>query len=260
MKTLIKHLFNRLGFNIHRIGNERKDIQRVREMEEVYRELVFKDMPPFDDKRIDLMFHLEGTNIGEAIYLVRYLHKTLQLEGDVCEFGVAGGQTSALLAHEILGTEKNIWLFDSFEGLPKPTDKDKLKNDIYSLGSIDKYEGEMAYNVDAVKSALTKINIPKERVKIIPGFIENTIQSSGLPGKVCFAYADFDFYEPTITALNFLNKTLQKGGVVVVDDYDFFSTGAKTAVDEFISANRSSYNFVFPIKSSGNFCIIEKIV
>ena len=260
MKVIIKNLLKRLGFKIYRIGNERKDRERIVEMEGLYRELVFKDLPQFNENRISLFLNLEGTNIGEAIYLVRYLHQSLKLDGDVCEFGVAAGRTSALLAQEIRDTDKNIWLFDSFKGLSRPTDRDKLKDDIYSLGRIQRYEGEMAFNVGAVKNALSRISIPEARIKIVAGFIATTIQRLDLPKKVCFAYVDFDFYEPILTALNFLNNTLQKGGFVIVDDYDFFSTGAKTAVDEFLNAHRQTYKFSTPLKSAGYFCILEKII
>lgn len=183
MKKLIKSLLKKFGYKIYRIDNEREGIVRIKEMEELYRELVFKELPPSDKVRIRLMYCLEGTNIGEAIYLVRYLHKTLRLEGDVCEFGVAAGKTSALVVHEIRNTDKKIWLFDSFAGLPKPSDKDELKDDIFNLGSIERYEGEMGYNVSAVKKELSKINIPQSRIKIIPGFIEKTIHMPDLPKK-----------------------------------------------------------------------------
>ncbi len=76
--------------------------------------------------------------------MVLHLNRALGLDGDVCEFGVAQGATSALIANEIRGTEKDLWLFDSFEGLPKPTDHDILIDDIFNLGSIDRYQGTMA--------------------------------------------------------------------------------------------------------------------
>jgi O-methyltransferase len=66
--------------------------------------------------------------------LIEYLHQSLPVEGDVCEFGVAQGAISAVLAHEIKNTNKNIWLFDSFEGLPEPSEKDILINDLFHFG------------------------------------------------------------------------------------------------------------------------------
>ena len=66
--------------------------------------------------------HVEliGTTIGEAIYVIQNLHEGLRVSGDVCEFGVAQGATSRLLASEIMSTDRKLWLFDSFEGLPAP--------------------------------------------------------------------------------------------------------------------------------------------
>ena len=127
----------------------------------------------------------------------------------------------------------SLWLFDSFKGLGKPSENDQLINDIFNLGSIDKYEDTMACSVDEVQSRLNAFSFPSSRVRIIEGFIEDTIEYANMPEKVCFAYVDFDFYTPISIALKFLNERLVMGGVIVVDDYGFFASGAKTAVDEF---------------------------
>jgi len=171
---------------------------------------------------------------------------------------VAQGLTSALLAYEIKHTDKVLWLFDSFKGLPKPSPEDKLKDDIFNLGTIEAYEGTMSCPESMVRKRLAEIQFPEERVKIIPGFIEEAINTGPLPAKICFAYVDFDFYEPILTALEFLDKTLEVGGHIVVDDYNFFSTGAKTAVDTFLDGH-NKYEIYFPLSSAGKFCILEKI-
>ncbi len=237
--------------------NKYKDV--IREIEGLYKEFLFRDIPASDEKKVILMSKLLGTQISEAIYILNYLHKSLNLEGDVCEFGVAQGATSTFLANEIRSSNKNLWLFDSFQGLPKPSKKDILKDDMFKLGSIEAYEGTMFFPIAIVKQKLIDINFPLSRIKIIPGFIEETIKKSDIPNKICFAYVDFDFYEPILITLNFLDKVLQKNGFVIVDDYGFFSTGAKTAVDEFIELNKQKYNFHLPIKPAGYFCILEKI-
>jgi hypothetical protein len=69
--------------------------------------------------------------IYTALLIIDALHRGLRGVGHVCEFGVAQGATSALLASEIMGdAQRDLHLFDSFEGLPRPTAKDELKNDI----------------------------------------------------------------------------------------------------------------------------------
>ena len=255
-KDLIKLLFNRFGFQIGGF-NKYKDL--IREMEGLYRELVFKEFQPLDDVSLDLMATLIGTNISEAIYILHYLNNSLALEGDICEFGVAQGATSALMANEIKGTRKNIWLFDSFKGLPKPSEKDTLIDDIFNLGSIEAYEGTMAFGLDQVKRRLKDINFPFSRVRIVPGFIEETIKLPNLPRQICFAYIDFDLYEPISIALSFVNEVLQPNGFVVVDDYDFFSAGAKIAVEEFMALHKENYSLTLPLQSAGKFCLLQKI-
>src|SRR5690242_3305160 len=83
----------------------------------------FADMPR-TERRVELLSELQGTSISEAMWILGCLHRSLSLAGDICEFGVAGGTTSALLANEIRTTTRTLWLFDSFKGLPQPTDKD----------------------------------------------------------------------------------------------------------------------------------------
>ena len=138
-----------------------RDIHRhdAEEVEELYRRFVFPGLPK-DERRAGLLHDLIGTTIGEAIYIIQNLHEGLRVPGDVCEFGVAQGATSRLLASEIMSTDRNLWLFDSFEGLPAPSPQDKLINDIFSLGSMDKYKGTMASPEAEVRSKLDSRNFP----------------------------------------------------------------------------------------------------
>src|SRR3989344_8626610 len=46
-----------------------------------------------DKRRLKLLSGLYGTGFIEAAYLVGLLQESLQLKGDVCEFGIANGAT-----------------------------------------------------------------------------------------------------------------------------------------------------------------------
>ncbi len=75
-----------------------------------------------------------------------------------------------------------------------------------------------------------------------------------MPEKVSFAYVDFDFYEPIMIALNFLDKVTTSGAMIIVDDYDYFSTDSKIAVDEFVKRKlliRKNMMLKFPILYTG---------
>jgi O-methyltransferase len=213
--------------------------------------------------RARLLSRLQGTPPSEAYFILQSLAKSRSIPGDVCEFGVAQGETSALIANEIRGTSKLLHLFDSFEGLPRPTAKDQLKDDIFQLGSIEAYAGTMACREEMVRSRLNAIAFPSERFVIHKGFVDQVLRTDkSLPNWVSFAYVDFDFYEPIRQALTFLHERMPTGGVMVVDDYDWFSTGAKTAVDEFLSernVNGAQYRCFVPEKAFGAFAVIERV-
>lgn len=207
--------------------------------------------------RKGLMGRLLGTGISQAMYLLNELQSALEQPGDVCEFGVAQGATSALLANEIRDTDKNLWLYDSFSGLPKPSPKDGLKDDIFNLGSMARYEGEMRCDAEEVQLRLRQISFPEHRMRLRPGLVEETLTEENGPSQVCFAYVDFDFYGGITHALNYLHRHLTPGGRIVVDDYDFFSTGAKTAVDEFVFRHQGTYDLILPQSFAGHFCILR---
>ena len=74
---------------------------------------------PHNDRRIQIMKGALGTPPSEAYYIIDSIHKTANVAGDLCEFGVAQGVTSSLIANEMLAQNinKKLHLFDSFEGL-----------------------------------------------------------------------------------------------------------------------------------------------
>jgi O-methyltransferase len=260
LEGLIGSVLDRMGLQLSRKGSYVRWQRRAEtavELESIFRQFVFPDLPEYP-RRAELMARLEGTQVSEAIYLLNALHRSLQLPGDICEFGVAQGATSTLMANEIAGTDKKLWLFDSFEGLPRPTDKDQLIDDIFNLGSIEKYQGQMAHKQNEVLARLKSIGFPLARVQLVPGFIENTVGKLGLPSGICFAYVDFDFYEPIRIALRFLHDHMQPGAHIVVDDYGHFSSGAQTAVDEFVTRQEGRYECSLPFPFAGNFAVLRK--
>lgn len=228
------------------------------ELEAAYRQLVFQDLPELPG-RVPLLVKLQGTGLTEALWLLGYLNRSLDVDGDICEFGVAQGATSALLANEIRPTSRRLWLFDSFKGLPPPSQQDVLLDDIYGLGAMEKYAGRMVEEQTQVVGRLRQIGFPLSRARIVPGFIEDVIGQPGLPDQVCFAYVDFDFYGPIKTALEFLDARVPEGGCVMVDDYGHFSAGAQTAVDEFVAPRGDRWKLILPPAFAGRFALLERV-
>ncbi len=266
MKDTVKRLVNAclrpVGLEVRRMDSPRLIPQlfgrAVNELLGALQELGFSALPP-DDLRVPLLMQMMGSGISQSAYLIEYLRRSLAVNGDVCEFGVAAGATSALIANEIRSTDRRLWLFDSFEGLPKPTEKDRLLDDVLELGSMERYEGAMSFPESQVRKRLKDIDFPESRTTIVPGFIEKTLAKGPVPSVVAFSYVDMDLYAPIRLALDFLHEVTTPGGHVMVDDYGFLSEGAKTAVDEFYDRHRDGYEKIMPHHFAGAFVLLRKL-
>lgn len=264
IRKVIKKLFSVLGYEIIRVGADTSSVrfENFKSLTKAYEQLLnesrAKKLVEPNEMRPKIIASLLGTRPSMAYHIVEALAKTKLVDGDVCEFGVAQGETSALIANEIREQDKKLHLFDSFEGLPKPTAKDKLKDDMFSLGSIEAYAGTMSCPESMVISRLEEISFPLDRYVIHNGFIEETIRTDEtMPTKVSFAYVDFDFYEPTRIALSYLHSVTPCHAIVIVHDYDYFCTGVKTAVDEFIK-EKNVKTKMYDIQIPGHFVVLTK--
>lgn len=276
IKNIIRRILGYLGYTIKKsdkiVPKEKKGViipsENYKQLLLAYEDLLNKsEQNLFLDQnklRIKLLASMAGTQPPEAYSIIKSLLRTKAIIGDVCEFGVADGRTSALIANEISHSNKILHLFDSFKGLPPPTKFDILKDDIFSLGNIEAYTGKMSYSEEKVLERLRLISFPSNRYVVHKGFIEKIIKNDKqLPLLVSFAYVDFDFYEPITIALKFLHSVTPKGAIIIIDDYDWFSTGVKTAVDEFLqktNLDQNSYKIFIPDKKVGHYIILTKKV
>jgi O-methyltransferase len=269
LKNAITGTLAAVGYRINRISDPKVSFDNFANLARAYEQRINESTDqafrlPDNEMRPKLLARLLGTPPSEAFFIIHALARCKNLHGDVCEFGVAQGETSALIANEIAqSTDKTLHLFDSFEGLPKPTQKDQLKDDIFALGSMEAYAGTMSCPEDMVRARLEAVSFPPQRYVIHKGFIEQLIHNDKhLPDAVCFAYVDFDFYEPIKITLEYLHKVMPAGAMIVVDDYNYFSTGAKSAVDEFVAEQGSrsvTYECLVPDIRYGYFAVLTKL-
>jgi predicted O-methyltransferase YrrM len=214
---------------------------------------------PDNPNRTELLTHLVGTGTGEGSHLVVSLAAVMDLPGDVCECGVGSGATSALLANELRDSGKVLWLYDTFSGLPAPTEEDELIDDIDQLGSMSAYVGHMSHPESEMRARMKKLDIPAVAFQVIRGLFDATVSDDRLPEQVCFAYVDFDFYAPIKAALEKLSVRLTPGGIIMVDDYGFFSKGAQTAVDEFVESHKGLFEIEVPDYCADHFAILRRV-
>jgi hypothetical protein len=265
LKKALKKTLAVLGYELHHSGCEQRvSFSNFDSLAQAFEQRLNEsgNLIVANEIRTKLLARLLGTQPPEAYFIVSALAKCKDVSGEICEFGVAQGETSALIANEIQSSNKVLHLFDSFEGLPKPTEKDQLKDDIFSLGSMESYTGRMSCPEEMVRNRLRAISFPPHRFVIHKGFIDQVLRDdSNLPKEVSFAYVDFDFYEPIKVTLDFLHRSTVAGAIIIVDDYDFFSTGAKTAVDEFLEEKNSStmiYECLVPNTRYGCFAVLTR--
>ena len=165
--------------------------------------------------------------------------KTEILEGNIVEVGVASGRAIAFLNNLSLqfGINKKIYGFDSFEGFSEPSkeDGDFFKN------NFSRYKESYAkFSINAVNRNLvdwcgSSDNV--KNIKLCKGYIPESLSKYD-GGKISLMNIDLDIYQPTLDSLRFFWPMLQKGGIMMLDEYDFGNDlekwpGAKTAVDEF---------------------------
>jgi hypothetical protein len=192
--------------------------------------------------------NLTGTPALQALFIIDALRRTKDLDGDVCEYGVAFGHTSALIATVLnsVGSTKRLWLYDSFAGLPKPSEKDLLVRDIYGLGAIEKYEGLFSVPETVVQAELDRAGFLRDRVMICKGWIERAALLTRSPPAISFCYLDMDFYQSTKDVLGALIPRMPPGGIAIADDYESFSSGVKTAIDETMAEFPGAFAFERP--------------
>lgn len=197
-----------------------------------------------------------GSGGLEVTYKLCKRAVTERLPGAFVELGVARGGCAALMAailfDEKLGaqSDRRLWLFDSYEGLPEPTREDYCGTDGISDVTGDHvhslHQGDCLGTLDQVKSLLFEtFKLPVERIVFVKGWFQDTVpQEKSKIGAIAILRMDGDWYESTKTCLEGLYDQVIVGGAIVIDDY-LSCYGCKRAVDEFVAKRSLSIDLVF---------------
>src|SRR4051794_32422090 len=167
--------------------------------------------------------------------------------GAVVECGVwkGGSMMAAALTLMRLGaSDRDLYLFDTFQGMPPPTSDDVFSAyDGYSpmrhwrrrAGRAGPAESTWHYvPADEVRAAVLSTGYPAERVHLVEGRVEETLPDAA-PEQIALLRLDTDWYESTRHELDHLYPRLSPGGVLILDDYGHYE-GARRAVDEYFDA------------------------
>lgn len=153
-----------------------------------------------------------------------------RIEGDLLEAGVwRGGATILMRAvlKELNITNRNVWVADSFMGLPKPNKKSYKPDEGNKLNSLKILKVEL----EIVKQNFEKYDLLDDQVKFLVGWFKDTLPKAPI-NKLALLRLDADMYESTYQALENLYPKLSIGGYVIIDDYNAFQN-CKLAVDDY---------------------------
>lgn len=174
------------------------------------------------------------------------IYKTIEyvcrhnIEGDIVECGVLQGG-SVMAAAETLwhfqSTERNIYLYDTFDGMTPPSayDVDLFGND-FSKVDRSLLNWSASYHCELIERHLRLCRYPYDRFIFVKGAVEETLPGV-MPDKIAYLRLDTDFYEPTKQELVHLYPRLLPGGVITIDDYGHY-LGARKAADEYFATCR----------------------
>jgi len=164
-----------------------------------------------------------------------------KIEGDIVECGVWKGGSSMcaiLSAQNFNDINRVFYLYDTFEGMSAPTEKDIDILNMDAQYQLDHSKKEVDVSVwcysaiEEVQQNIALTNIVSEKVKFIKGKVEDTIPGT-IPEKIALLRLDTDWYESTYHELVHLFPRLVKNGVIIIDDYGYWK-GAREAVDQYI--------------------------
>ncbi len=250
MKKLIKKLFNQLGYNV-----SRKDNFSVRHPSEKY---------PIDFKSdeiqlINLVTPYTMTSPERIYSLIQAVHFIVKhkIPGDIAECGVWKGGSMMTIAMTLLAlgdNDRDLYLFDTFEGMTVPSEKDLDFSNRKASELYVQENGSQWCNasLEEVKQLMYSTGYPKDKIHLIKGRVEETIPKL-IPSKLSLVRLDTDWYESTRHELNNLFPVLSQHGILIIDDYGYWQ-GAKLAVDQYFLENNIKI-FLSRIDDTGRLCV-----
>ena len=171
---------------------------------------------------------------AETQEILKIAQEQLEVSGDFVELGCYEGDTSILLAEILRNSNKHLWIYDSFEGLPEKTREDS------SEAGKNFQKGVLAVSKRDVKLRFLRSGLP---VPIIKKAWFNELTDADLPPKIAFAFLDGDLYQSIKDSLRLVEDKMTKGGTIIVHDYNNPELpGVTKAVDEWLNGKKLIIN------------------
>lgn len=206
-------------------------------------------------------FTMASLNQNYTMYKATEYVINNNIPGDIIECGVWKGGNMMISAYTLLklrNVERNLYLFDTYEGMSKPSKKDirlydnKPASEISKIYEKNDFEKWDYASLEEVKRNLYSTNYPQEKILFIKGKVEDTIPKT-IPEKISILRLDTDFYESTYHELVHLYPKLSINGVLIIDDYGYWK-GQKEAVDQYFKEH-NIHHFLIRLGDQGRMAI-----
>jgi len=193
-------------------------------------------------------------NLSRFMAISDLLRSTLDVPGHISEFGSWKGANLMFMAklmqiYDPLGC-KEIHCFESFEGLQTITNNDNTST----------ISGSYCGNLLDLKDIINLYEL-QDNIVIHAGNILETLPVV-LDNKslnFSFVYCDTDLYKPTISILENIHSRLSKGGLFILDEWNYEKwPGESIAVREFLEKH-DNYEMIHVRNARQPSLVLKKI-
>jgi hypothetical protein len=193
-------------------------------------------------------------NLSRFMAISDLLRSTLDVPGHIAEFGSWKGANLMFMAklmqiYDPLGC-KEIHCFESFEGLQTITNNDNTST----------ISGSYCGNLLDLKDIINLYEL-QDNIVIHAGNILETLPVV-LDNKslnFSFVYCDTDLYKPTISILENIHSRLSKGGLFILDEWNYEKwPGESIAVREFLEKH-DNYEMIHVRNARQPSLVLKKI-
>ena len=168
--------------------------------------------------------------------------------GAVVECGCATGGSAALLGLALRG-RRPLYIFDGFQGLPEPSERDPDR------AKAQRFVGHCRCSQEAVEAYLRGFGV---EATIVPGMYADTLPAPE-PRAVAVLHVDCDFHDAVLACLEAFYDRVSYCGRIHIDDYGHWA-GCKAATDEFLAARGLSQDDLIPIDATGVYFIKKDMI
>jgi len=228
MKKIVKAALARSGWELGRTADRIQSV--LADLSDADRDIVAR-VDPFTMTSLERRASL----LGAVDHIVKH-----RIAGDVVECGVWRGGSMMLIALALMArgdTSRDLYLFDTFEGMSEPSEHDRALSGESAQAQLERANRDHALwavaSLEDVQANIATTGYPSERIHFVKGKVEDTIPGT-IAERIALLRLDTDWYESTKHELNHLYPRLSRHGVLIIDDYGHWQ-GARQAVDEYFA-------------------------